>query len=69
MAPEELTRGATVDERTTVVHLGRTISELLGPTGLSTTELAAADEATRVHPGHRFPDVEPMVAAWHRSRR
>lgn len=68
MAPEELTRGATIDERTTVFHLGRMIAELLGPTGLSTSELDVARRATHVHPEQRFPDVEHMTSAWHNTR-
>jgi serine/threonine-protein kinase len=68
MAPEEFTRGATIDERTTVFHLGRTITELLGPTGLSAVEFDVARGATHADPDQRFPDVEQMTSAWHHSR-
>lgn len=68
MAPEEFTRGATINERTTVFHLGRAIAELLGPSGLSTSELGVASSATHADPEQRFPDVERMSSAWHDTR-
>lgn len=68
MAPEEFTRGATIDEHTTVFHHGRTITELLGTTGLSAAELDVARRATHADPEQRFPDVEQMNSAWHHSR-
>jgi serine/threonine-protein kinase len=67
MAPEEFTRGATIDERTTVFHLGRTITELLGPTGLSAAELNVARRATHADPEQRFADVEQMTSTWRNS--
>ena len=49
MAPEEFRRGATIDERTTVFHLGRTISELLDGSRCSAAQRAvvAARPTTR----------------------
>lgn len=67
MAPEELTPGATIDERTTVFNLGRTIEQLLdhadGWRGTPRQREAAA-VATRAEPADRFATVADLVAAW-----
>lgn len=64
MAPEELVRGATIDERTTVFHLGRTISELIGD-GLTSRPRELVRTATDPDPGRRHPTVAALVRAWH----
>lgn len=67
MAPEELTRGATIDERTTVFHLGRVMTELLGPSRMTATERSIVGRATHVDVEQRFADVERLTSAWHNS--
>jgi serine/threonine-protein kinase len=57
MAPEEWTRGATIDERTTVFALGRTVQQLLGGDPV-------ADRATDPDPDRRHSTVAALVAAW-----
>lgn len=64
MAPEEHRRGATIDERTMVFHLGRTIAELLSPSMMAASEVGVVDAATRADVEQRFPDVEHMTTAW-----
>lgn len=70
MSPEEFTRGATIDDRTTVFVLGRTARTLMdagdredafrGTPG----QLAAIARATRPDPADRYPDVATFVAAF-----
>lgn len=67
MAPEEFTTGATIDERTTVFHLGRVMTELLGPSTMTAAEFSVAGTATHADVEHRFPDVERMTCAWRNS--
>ena len=72
MAPEEWERGATIDERTTVFVLGRTLHHLLdGPDGWrgSTTQRAVVDRATATAPGDRPASVAELVGAWRAARR
>jgi serine/threonine protein kinase len=79
MAPEELRRGATIDERTTVFDLGRTLLHLLAPPGAggsgatrsgvppwrgTAAQSAVVDRATRLEPGNRYGSVAELVAAW-----
>ena len=70
MAPEERRRGATVDERTTVFHLGRTGLVLLDTGALdgefrgTSSMLAVLERATRNDPGARHSTVEEFVADW-----
>lgn len=66
MAPEESRRGAWIDERTTVFHLGRTTQVLLGqvPQQLE----AVIRRATSPEPGQRHPTVEALAADWRRWR-
>ncbi|MFT3696888.1 MAG: hypothetical protein QM831_27350 [Kofleriaceae bacterium] len=59
MAPEELALGATIDERTTVFTLGRTI-EVLMPG--SHAEIVRC--ATEHEPERRYATVGDFVAAW-----
>jgi hypothetical protein len=67
MAPEEFTRGATVDERTTVHVLGRTGQHLLdSPAGWrgDAAQAEVLQRATRPDPADRFPTVAALLAAW-----
>ena len=67
MAPEEFQRGATIDERTMVFHLGRTIAELLdGQRGAvaPAEQQRLVDAATQHEPEARLPTVFALVAAW-----
>ena len=67
LSPEELTRGATIDERTTVHALGRTLHHLLdGPSGWrgTTAERAVADRACRSDPAERYATVAALVRDW-----
>ncbi|MDO3686158.1 serine/threonine protein kinase [Micromonospora sp. C28ISP2-4] len=67
LSPEELTRGATIDERTTVHALGRTLHHLLdGPSGWRGTaaERAVADRAGRPDPAERHATVAALVRDW-----
>jgi serine/threonine-protein kinase len=70
MAPEEWVRGATIDERTTVYALGRTLHHLLdseqGWRGRG-SQRKVVDRATEMDPGERYQDVDSLVAAWRAS--
>jgi serine/threonine-protein kinase len=71
MAPEELRHRATVDERTTVFNLGRTITWLLeSPHGWrgAPTQRAVAERATSHEPADRYATVALLVDAWGRCR-
>ncbi|MFI5836168.1 serine/threonine protein kinase [Micromonospora sp. NPDC051300] len=67
LSPEELTRGAVIDGRTTVHALGRALHHLLdAPSGWRGGERAAAvvERATRADPGARYASVPDLVGAW-----
>jgi serine/threonine-protein kinase len=67
MAPEEFRRGDTVDERTTVFHLGRTIAELLDSergSRCSAAQQRVVRAATEDAPRARLPTVNALVDAW-----
>jgi serine/threonine-protein kinase len=67
MAPEELRRGAVIDERTTVHALGRSALILLDGGGRfrgPATAQAVAERASRAGPDDRYPTVAALVAAW-----
>ena len=64
MAPEEWARGATIDERTTVHHLGRTLQQLLTDDRATCRERAVAARATDPDPDGRHPTVAALVADW-----
>jgi serine/threonine-protein kinase len=74
MAPEELERGATIDERSTVFTLGRFALVYLGcarhePPARddfrgTQTQWAAALAATRPEPDHRLQTVAELAARW-----
>ena len=63
MAPEELERGARIDERTTVFNLGRAAFVFLGERGTS-AQRAAATRACSPAPSARFASVADFLAAW-----
>ena len=75
MAPEELTLGATIDQRTTVFTLGRLathfttrlsddLADFVGPAaGSEVLHRACAPD-----PADRFPDVGELGAAWLAAR-
>lgn len=73
MAPEEHRRGATVDERTTVFHLGRTGLVLLDTGDLdgdfrgTTAMRAVLERASRPAPAERYPTVEEFAGDWRRA--
>lgn len=72
MAPEEFVRGSTIDERTTVYVLGRTLHHLLdSPQGWRGTAAQAAvvARATRSLPDERYRDVASLIHAWARFHR
>ena len=72
VAPEEWQRGATIDERTTVFVLGRTLHHLLDrPDGWrgSAPQRAVVDHATAASPTDRPASVEELVGAWRATRR
>ncbi|MGE5828573.1 MAG: serine/threonine protein kinase [Micromonosporaceae bacterium] len=70
MAPEEWRRGATIDERTTVHGLGRTLRLLLDAGDEENawrgnpTQLAVVHRATAAEPDDRFPTVAALRRAW-----
>jgi hypothetical protein len=70
MAPEEWRRGATIDERTTVHVLGRTLRLLLDAGDDenawrgSDAQLAVVGRSTEAEPDRRFPTVAALRRAW-----
>ena len=67
MAPEEWVRGATLDERTTVFELGRTVQILLDSDDRFSGTAAQSDvaeHACRPDPDDRYQSVEELAAAW-----
>jgi hypothetical protein len=78
MAPEESTKGATIDERSTVFTLGRTAFVLLshGQRGEQNRDLWRAGDAlfqvattaTRPHPADRYQSVAELIGAWQDAR-
>jgi serine/threonine protein kinase len=72
MAPEEFELGATIDERTNVFMLGRTVHELLSDhpaDALSTDLLAVVQRACLPDRSKRFPSVGQFHEAWIEARR
>ena len=67
MGPEEFTRGAVIDERTTVFNLGRMFHHLLtsdnGWRGTS-QQHAVVRVATDTDPLQRHPTVEALLDEW-----
>lgn len=67
MAPEEFTRGAQIDERTTVFNLGRAAFVALGERDAfrgSPAQLAVATRACDPDPARRFDSVAALRSAW-----
>jgi serine/threonine protein kinase, bacterial len=75
MAPEEFTKGALIDQRTSVFAMGRTVLVLLsdatadpqgfrGPPSL----LRVATQACQPRPEDRFRDLPQFCAAWRAAR-
>jgi serine/threonine-protein kinase len=70
MAPEELERGATIDDRTTVFTMGRCIQIFVDPEPREGDSLARmglwsiAERACRTNPDERWPSTEDFYAAW-----
>lgn len=71
MSPEELTLGATVDQRSTLFTLARIALWMLSDEDLDRTEyrgparsLAVIDRATAPDPADRYQDVASYVADW-----
>lgn len=77
MAPEEFTRGATIDERTTVFTMGRTAfvflsDDLRGDAqrelwGAADALYEVAHRATSPDPDRRWATVAEFVTAWRRA--
>lgn len=74
MAPEEFELGATIDERTTVLTLGRTAAVLLSDNSLDRKPFRGSDarygtmlQACRKNPDTRFQTVFEFHDAWLRS--
>ena len=71
MAPEELSLGATIDERTTVFNMGRCITTFLHDSCTSLRSLPAEAileiEARACHsdPNRRFDSMAQFCRAWH----
>jgi serine/threonine-protein kinase len=70
MAPEELTLGAVIDQRTSVYTLGRTVFILLGeePFRGSAALRAVAGRACRERPEDRYPTTAAFCEAWRTAR-
>jgi serine/threonine-protein kinase len=66
MAPEEFTLGATIDQRTTVFTMGRTVRVLLG--GGHPALEKVAERACRERPADRYPSLPEFCAAWRAAR-
>ena len=69
MAPEEFTRGARIDERTTVFTMGRAAAVLLDRAGIPDGVGEVVERACREEPEERFPTVAAFHEAWMRERR
>jgi len=71
MAPEEFERGASIDERTTVFTLGRTVANLLSDGTLARSAFRGSDaqfevvsRACQTSREQRFASVADFYAAW-----
>ncbi|GAA4989932.1 serine/threonine protein kinase [Yinghuangia aomiensis] len=70
MAPEEFTRGAVIDERTTVHALGRALRLLLDAGDCESAwrgtgaQLGVVNHATAPSPGDRYATVCELAAQW-----
>lgn len=69
MAPEELTKGSVIDDRTSVHLLGRVLHHLLdSDTGWrgSSAQATVVERATHPDPALRWATVEALAEAWAR---
>ena len=72
MAPEEFERGATIDERTTVFTMGRTVQlfvdcEIDAHVDMRRALLDVAERACQTHPTDRWPRMADFYAAWRQA--
>ena len=72
MAPEEFERGATIDERTTVFTMGRTVQlfvdcEIDSHVDMRRALLDVAERACQTHPTDRWPRMADFYAAWRQA--
>ena len=68
MAPEEFTRGARIDERTTVFTMGRAAAVLLDRAGIPDGVREVVERACREEPAERYPTMAAFREAWMRAR-
>lgn len=68
MAPEEFTRGARIDERTTVFNMGRAAAVFFEPTGIPAEVREVVERACREDPAQRYPAMGDFSEAWTRAR-
>ena len=68
MAPEEFTRGARIDERTTVFTMGRAAAVFFEPTGIPDGVRDVVERACREEPAERYPAMAAFHDAWVRAR-
>jgi hypothetical protein len=74
MAPEEFCRGAILDSRTMVFHLGRAAAILIDPpTGTNLDRMRAViplvEQATKPEPDKRYQTAAEFAVAWNRIRK
>ena len=72
MAPEELERGATIDERTTVFTMGRAVQifvdcEIGSYVDVRRALLDVAERACQTHPTDRWQRMADFYAAWRQA--
>ena len=68
MAPEEFSRGARIDERTTVFTMGRAAAVFFEPTGIPGEVREVVERACREQPAERYPTMAAFHEAWVRAR-
>ena len=68
MAPEEFTRGARIDEGTTVFTMGRAAAVFFEPTGVPGELREVVERACREEPAERYPTMAAFHEAWMRAR-
>ena len=68
MAPEEFTRGARIDERTTVFTLGRAAAVFLARHGDGDGVSGVVERACRENPAERFPTMASFFEGWMSAR-
>ncbi len=68
MAPEEFTRGARIDERTTVFTMGRAAAVFLARAGDGDGVSEVLERACRENPAERFPTMACFFEGWMSAR-